>query len=126
MCYLSVAFSANTSSGLTLPTAKTGDSQGSAGVAGYHNMLVDGEAANPGRADLLRLATKADIDRADADRGLEQVRSALSTWPKIAGAFHVPAPQIRDIGKRIDTQVALLGATKVAAMTQKKRPGRSR
>ncbi len=96
------------------------------GIGGYHNMQVDGESANPGRTDLLRLADRSDIDRADAERGLEQVRSALSTWPDIASAFGVPAPRIRDIGKRIDAQLLLLGPTTVAAAPRKKRPGRSR
>lgn len=93
----------------------------SEGMGGYHNMQVDGESANPGREDLLRLASKTDIDQADADRGLDQVRSALSDWPQIAASFGITASRIRDIGHRINTQVSRLGPTTVAITPKKKK-----
>ncbi len=92
------------------------------GMGGYHNMQVDGESANPGRDDLLRLASKTDISRADAEQGLDQVRSALSDWPQVAASFGVAAPRVRDIGQRISTQVSALGPTLVSPTPKKRRP----
>ncbi len=78
------------------------------GAGGYHAMLIAGESRNPVRADLLRLADKAGLDRVDADRGIDEVRAALNEWPHLARSFNVPNQRIKAIEKTLAVQSTLL------------------
>ncbi|MFV3130455.1 type II toxin-antitoxin system HipA family toxin [Niveispirillum sp. KHB5.9] len=62
-----------------------------AGPGGEHQMDIAGEARQPGRTDLLRLATSTGIAKGEAQTAIEQVLEAVGQWQKIASAFGVSA-----------------------------------
>ena len=74
------------------------------GPGGYHAMSIDGESSAPARGHLLRLAAKAGLDRPSAERMLDQVRSALSSWKREASTAGVSKKRIAEIGGRLKKQ----------------------
>ena len=88
------------------------------GPGGYHTMAVAGESRSPGRADLLRLAETIGLARADAQRGLEQVRTGLDAWPRFAKAFGVPRARLGAIGAVIADRSAALAPAMSAPRVQ--------
>lgn len=49
---------------------------------GLHSTMVAGESKNPGRKDLLKLATYFSLK--DAEKVIDEVREAISRWPEFA------------------------------------------
>lgn len=88
------------------------------GPRGYHTMAVAGESRAPGRVDLLRLAENIGLARAEADRGLDQVRTGLDAWPQFAKAFGVPRARLGAIGAVIADQSAALAPATSAPRVQ--------
>lgn len=68
------------------------------GPRGEHTMAVGGEARRPGVQDLLRVATASGVDRGAARQMIEQVRDAVSRWPRFARSTGVQDGRIREIG----------------------------
>lgn len=80
----------------------------SEGPGGYHTMDVAGESRSPARADLLRLAEAVGLSRTDAERGLDQVRTALDAWPRLAKSFGVTRGRMKQITTVLAAQSAAL------------------
>ena len=72
------------------------------GPGGEHSMTVAGEGRNPDRSLMLQLARQTDISEREAERIIEQVRSAVSSWPDHASKGGVSAAGTKRIGKSID------------------------
>lgn len=71
------------------------------GPGGEHSMTVAGEGRNPDRSHLLRLARQADISEREAECIIEEVRSAVSSWPNHAREGGVSAAGTKRISKSI-------------------------
>jgi len=53
----------------------------SEGPAGEHNLAIGGEGRNPTEKNIMAVAERASIPKADARQILEQVRAAVDKWP---------------------------------------------
>lgn len=73
----------------------------SMGINGWHTMDVAGEAENPGRKDMLRLAESAGITSAEANEIIQQVSAAVDQWPEFAEGAGVPGPDAAEIAKKL-------------------------
>jgi len=67
----------------------------SEGMGTEHTTAVNGRG-NPARADLVKLAKAFSITQ--ADRIIDEVRAAVSTWPEVAGSRGVQETTVREIG----------------------------
>lgn len=69
------------------------------GPRGEHTMAVAGEARHPSPRDMLRVAQAAAVDGARARQIIDQVREAVSQWPRFARETGVPGDRIQEIGR---------------------------
>jgi serine/threonine-protein kinase HipA len=72
------------------------------GPGGEHSMTVAGEGRNPDRSHMLQLARQADISEREAEHIIEEVLSAVSSWPDHAKQAGVSAAGIIRIRKSIN------------------------
>lgn len=56
----------------------------SEGPGGEHNLAIDGQGKNPTEKNIMGVAERASIPKADARQILEQVRAAVDKWPDYA------------------------------------------
>ena len=78
------------------------------GLAGHHNMTIQGKGRGFVHDDLLKLAHTASIPRAAALRIIDEVSDAFSAWATDAPSYPIPKEQISDIQRHIDRQRARL------------------
>jgi serine/threonine-protein kinase HipA len=71
------------------------------GPGGEHTMTVAGEGRAPGRAQMLTLAERAGIPRRDADRIIEEVRSAVGRWKRLAARAGISPDSIHRIARSL-------------------------
>lgn len=71
------------------------------GPGGEQSTLVMGEGRNPGTEHLIRLGLEANLPRSRIDDILEQVKSALSQWRKLAKEHGIAQSDIDWIAERM-------------------------
>jgi serine/threonine-protein kinase HipA len=76
------------------------------GPGGQHTMAVAGEAVSPTERDMLSVASACGVDLRRAREVMEQVRDAVSGWPRFARTTGVGSATVRRIGKAIAAQSA--------------------
>lgn len=69
----------------------------SAGPSGEHSTLVMGEGKNPTKEQLMQLAAIVDINKAKAQRIIDQVQNATNNWRKFANEAGVTKAQAQII-----------------------------
>ena len=67
---------------------------------GFHSTMVAGESQNPGRKELLKLATHFGLK--NAPQIIEEVQEAVSQWKTIAGEYGVSKDNRQSIEKVLD------------------------
>lgn len=72
------------------------------GPGGEHQMDVEGEARSPGRADLMRLAAVAGMQKSAAHEAIEQVQEAVARWAEVADEYGVSATTRRIVAEGLD------------------------
>ncbi|HEU4452778.1 MAG TPA: type II toxin-antitoxin system HipA family toxin, partial [Longimicrobium sp.] len=75
------------------------------GPGRQHTMDVAGEAERPGERDMLRVAEACEVDLRKARSIIEQVRDAVSQWPRFAKDVGVPDEAARQIRRLISGRV---------------------
>lgn len=68
----------------------------SSGINGWHTMDIAGEAQNPTRDHMLKLAETIGMAPKDATEAIEQVKDAVGQWSQFAHATGVPKECRRD------------------------------
>lgn len=71
------------------------------GINGEHSTTVAGEGAAPGRNDVLAVAAKIGVPRAEAERILDEVASAIARWPEFAETAGVGRTGRAEIGRTL-------------------------
>lgn len=84
------------------------------GINGEHTTTIDGEGSAPGDADLLRLARKAGLRKADAADAIAAVRDAVAKWPDWADEAGLTRAAAREIGQVIAPVTPLRTGAKAA------------
>jgi len=69
----------------------------SLGAGGEHNLAVAGEGRNPGLPDILRVAAKAGVGRADAERIYAEVRDVVQHWGEFADRASLSARRTTEL-----------------------------
>lgn len=69
----------------------------SEGPGGEHNLAIDGEGRNPSRENIMAVADRASIPKAEADAIYEGVRAAVERWPAHAGKADVSSRRTQEI-----------------------------
>lgn len=65
-------------------------------------MDVEGEARSPGRADLMRLAAAAGMQKSAAHEAIEQVQEAVVRWAEVADEYGVSATTRRIVAEGLE------------------------
>jgi serine/threonine-protein kinase HipA len=71
------------------------------GPGGEHTMAVAGEARHPSERDMLRVAEECGVDPMRAREILQQVRTAVQEWSRLARESGVARETERRIARRI-------------------------
>ncbi len=79
----------------------------SQGPGGEHSTTVSGYGTDIGRANLLELAKKADINTADAHGLIDRVADTANRWRNFAEDYGVSTTSSRTIAKTIDAELAV-------------------
>jgi serine/threonine-protein kinase HipA len=74
----------------------------STGTRGYHSMDYNGEALNPTVVDLLKVATGGSIDNSTALLIIDEVKTSVSMFKRLAKENGVPAKDISPVAKHLD------------------------
>ena len=74
----------------------------SEGPGGEHNLLIDGEGKHPAEKNVMAVAERASIPKADARQILEQVRSAIDKWPEHAGQADLSTRRTTEIDRLLN------------------------
>lgn len=69
----------------------------SEGPGGEHNLAIDGEGRNPSRENILAVADRASIPRAEADSIYQAVHGAVERWPAHAEASGLSEKRMQEI-----------------------------
>lgn len=77
----------------------------STGTGGYHSMDYNGEAFNPATPDLLKVAADGSINRNNAHSIIDEVKSAVSGFKRLAKDNGVSAKEITPIAKQLDAML---------------------
>jgi serine/threonine-protein kinase HipA len=69
----------------------------SEGAGGEHNLAIDGEGKNPTDQNMMSVADRASIPKAEAKALIERVRTAVDRWPDHASAAGLSARRSLEI-----------------------------
>ncbi|WP_342723985.1 type II toxin-antitoxin system HipA family toxin [Bradyrhizobium sp. B097] len=69
----------------------------SEGPGGEHNLAVDGEGKNPTNKHIMKVAERASIPKAEAERLFEIVRKAVDRWPEFAKQAGLSEKHLREV-----------------------------
>lgn len=79
----------------------------STGSRGYHSMDYNGEALNPTVADLLKIAADGSIDNSTALLIIDEVKTSVSMFKRLAKENGVPAKDISPVAKHLDAMLTM-------------------
>jgi serine/threonine-protein kinase HipA len=74
----------------------------STGPGGYHQMDVEGEALNPAKADLLRLACTNGLSSAWASETIARMSAVAARFPALAKDYPIRRATCTEIARAID------------------------
>jgi serine/threonine-protein kinase HipA len=78
----------------------------SEGPGGEHNVAIDGEGKNPTEKNIMAVAERASIPKADARQILEQVRAAVDKWPDHARQAGLSTERATEIDQLLNKRVS--------------------
>ena len=73
----------------------------SSGIRGEQSTMVAGEGKNPRLEHLTKLGVEAELSKAKVKEIIDQTKSALSSWNKLAKAHGVSGAKIKLVGEKI-------------------------
>ncbi len=79
------------------------------GPGGEHTLDILGNGRNPGRREILALASRVDIAPARALESLDRAQAAVSRWHSIAAECGVSKASADNVGSALTAQVKALG-----------------
>ena len=78
----------------------------SEGPGGEHNLAIDGEGRNPTEKNMMAVAERASIPKADAREILEQVRAAVDKWPEHASLAGLSTERATEIDRLLNKRTS--------------------
>jgi serine/threonine-protein kinase HipA len=78
----------------------------SEGPGGEHNVAIDGEGKNPTEKNIMAVAERASIPKAEARQILEQVRAAVDKWPEHARLAGLSTRRATEIDHLLNKRVS--------------------
>jgi hypothetical protein len=95
-------------------------------IRGHHQTAVMGEALNPGRADLLRLAADVGLKAATAEVAIDEMLSQASELQHHVGNGAIRRATAKAIGQVVDKNIARCSQLPSAPKSTPISPGRRR
>jgi serine/threonine-protein kinase HipA len=78
----------------------------SEGPGGEHNLAVAGEGKNPTKTDIMSVADKASIPKAQAEQLFAQVLDAVDRWPQFGNEAGLSDKRIAEIDQLLNKRNA--------------------
>jgi len=78
----------------------------SEGPGGEHNLAIDGEGRDPTEKNMMAVAERASIPKADARQILEQVRAAVDKWPEHARLAGLSTKRAAEIDRLLNKRAS--------------------
>jgi serine/threonine-protein kinase HipA len=78
----------------------------SEGPGGEHNLAIDGEGRDPTEKNMMAVAERASIPKADARQIMEQVRAAVDKWPEHARLAGLSTKRAAEIDRLLNKRTS--------------------